>query len=47
MKERKIDVYLNERLVGSMAETHDHLIAFAYSEEWMDKEDIGTLKKKY
>jgi len=36
VKERKIDVYFNERLVGYMAETHDHLIAFAYSEEWLE-----------
>ena len=30
MNERKLDVYLGERLVGTLAETADHRVAFAY-----------------
>ncbi len=36
MKERKLDVYLGIRKVGTMAQTADHRVAFAYSEEWLD-----------
>lgn len=36
MKERKIDVYLGDRLVGTMASTADRRAAFAYSEEWLE-----------
>ena len=36
MKERKLDVYLGERLVGTMAQTKDRRVAFAYSEEWLE-----------
>lgn len=35
MKERWIDVYLHDRLVGTLAETADHRVAFSYSEEWL------------
>ena len=36
MKERKIDVFLSERFVGTLAETADRRVAFAYSDEWPD-----------
>ncbi len=36
MKERKLEVYLGDRLVGTMAQTADRRVAFAYSEEWLD-----------
>lgn len=36
MKERKLDVYLGERFVGTMAQASDRRVAFAYSEEWLD-----------
>ena len=36
MKERKLEVYLSERFVGTMAQTADRRVAFAYSEEWLD-----------
>jgi len=36
VKERKLDVYLGERLVGTMAQTSDRRVAFAYSEEWLN-----------
>ncbi len=36
MKERKLEVFLGGRLVGTMAQTADRRVAFAYSEEWMD-----------
>ncbi|MEG0640086.1 MAG: type II toxin-antitoxin system HipA family toxin [Clostridia bacterium] len=35
MKERRVQVYLRQRLVGTLAETADHRVAFAYSEEWL------------
>ena len=38
MKERKLEVYLGERFVGTMAQTADRRVAFAYSEEWLDNE---------
>ena len=36
MKERKIEVFLSERFVGTLAETADRRVAFAYSDEWLD-----------
>ena len=36
MKERKLDIYLGERVVGTMAQTTDRRVAFAYAEEWLD-----------
>ncbi len=36
MKERKIEVFLGERVVGTLAETADRRVAFAYSDEWLD-----------
>ena len=36
MKERKLDVFLGEHQVGTLAETVDRRVAFAYSEEWLD-----------
>lgn len=36
VKERKLEVYLSERFVGTMAQTADRRVAFAYSEEWLD-----------
>lgn len=36
MKERKLDVYLGERLVGTLAETADHRVAFAYADAWLE-----------
>ena len=36
MNERKLDVYLGERLVGTLAETVDHRVAFAYVDAWLE-----------
>lgn len=36
MKERKIDVFIGGRMVGTMAETADRRVAFAYSDEWLE-----------
>lgn len=36
MKEHKLEVYFGDRKVGTMAETADHRMAFAYSDEWLD-----------
>lgn len=36
MNERKLDVYLGERLVGTLAETVDHRVAFAYADAWLE-----------
>ena len=36
MKDRKLEVYLEDRKVGTLAETTDRRVAFAYSEEWLD-----------
>ena len=33
MKERKLEVYLGERFVGTMAQTADRRVAFAYSQD--------------
>lgn len=35
MNKRKIEVYLAEALVGTLAETADHRVAFAYADEWL------------
>lgn len=36
MKERKVEVFLDERLVGTLAETADHRVAFVYSDKWLE-----------
>ena len=36
MKEHKVEVYIGDRKVGTMAETSDHRVAFAYSDEWLE-----------
>ena len=36
MKERKIEVYYHDRMVGTLAETADHRVAFAYSDTWLE-----------
>lgn len=36
MKDRKLEVYFGERKVGTLAETADRRVAFAYAEEWLD-----------
>lgn len=36
MNERKVDVYLDDRPVGTLAETADHRVAFAYSDAWLE-----------
>lgn len=35
MKERKVEAYLDGRLVGTLAETAAHQVAFAYSDGWL------------
>ena len=35
MNERKIDVFMDGRMVGTLAETIDRRVAFAYSDEWL------------
>lgn len=35
MNERKLEVYYGDRIVGTLAETANHRIAFAYSDEWL------------
>jgi len=35
MKENKVDVFLDDRHVGTLAETPNHLVAFACSDEWL------------
>ena len=37
MNERKVEVYLYDRHVGTLAETVDHRVAFAYSDAWLEK----------
>ena len=32
---RKLEVYCHGRLVGYLAETPDHMVAFQYSDEWI------------
>lgn len=36
MKERKVEVFLDDRFVGTLAETADRRVAFAYSDEWLE-----------
>ena len=36
MKDRKLEVYLGDCKVGTLAETTDRRVAFAYSDEWLD-----------
>lgn len=36
MKAHKVDVYLGEELVGTLAETADHRTAFAYGDAWLE-----------
>ena len=36
VNERKVEVYYGDRIVGTLAETANHRIAFAYSDEWLD-----------
>ena len=36
MKDRKLEVYFDDRKVGTLAETTDRRVAFAYSDEWLD-----------
>ena len=36
MNERKVDVYLDDGLVGTLAETADRRVAFAYSDAWLE-----------
>lgn len=36
MNERKLEVYYGDRIVGTLAETANHRIAFAYSDEWLN-----------
>lgn len=36
MKEHKVEVYLGEHHVGTLAETTDHRVAFAYADEWLE-----------
>ena len=36
MNERKIDVFMDNRKVGTLAETADRRVAFAYSDEWLE-----------
>lgn len=35
VKEHKLEVWLDNRLAGTMAETGNHRFAFAYSDEWL------------
>lgn len=49
MNEDKVEVYLDDRLVGTLAETADHRVAFAY---WGRKQDwnvgfAGELPRKF
>ena len=36
MKDHKVDVFLDDRQVGTLAETAGHRVAFAYSDGWLD-----------
>jgi len=36
VNERKIDVFMDGRMVGTLAETIDQRVAFAYSDEWLE-----------
>ena len=32
---KKLDVFMNERHVGTLALTKDHVVAFQYCDEWL------------
>lgn len=32
---KQLEVYINQKHIGTLAETKDHLVAFEYSEEWI------------
>lgn len=34
---KKLEVYYHDSLVGYLAETPDHMIAFQYSDSWLRK----------
>lgn len=34
---KTLEVYMNDMHVGTLAETREHLVAFEYSDEWIDK----------
>ena len=36
MKDHKVDVFLDEKPVGTLAETAEHRIAFAYADSWLE-----------
>lgn len=36
MKERKIEVYYHDQMVGTLAEAANHRVAFAYSDTWLE-----------
>ena len=37
MKGKKaLDVYMHEKHVGTLAETKEHIVAFEYSDEWLN-----------
>ena len=36
MKDHKVDVFLDEKLVGTLAETAEHRVAFAYADSWLE-----------
>lgn len=36
MNEDKVEAYLDDRLVGTLAETADHRVAFAYADSWLE-----------
>ena len=36
MKDHKVDVFLNEKPVGTLAETAEHRVAFAYADSWLE-----------
>ena len=43
MKDHKVDVFLDEKPVGTLAETAEHRIAFAYADSWLESGlDGGT-----
>lgn len=37
MNEDRVEVYLDNRLVGVLAETADHRVAFAYDDRWLEE----------
>ena len=36
MKDHKVDVFLDEKPVGTLAETAEHRVAFAYADSWLE-----------